>query len=113
MKRKRRSRALASGLDEALRNVEDGADPVWMEQVGEIVRGIARRKETFTTDDVWEVVRARDTLSSSQEPRALGAIMCGMAREGIIESTGYYRKSTDPRCHSRPKAVWHSLVYKK
>jgi hypothetical protein len=44
------------------------------------------------------------------EPRALGAVMKAMARDGKIRATGEYRKSARTDCHARPVAVWRVVL---
>lgn len=56
---------------------------------------------TFTTDDVQERYDV-----AFHEPRAWGAVMRDLARQGQIRSTGEYRQSKQVGCHGRPKRVW-------
>lgn len=41
-----------------------------------------------------------------REKRAMGPLVKGLQREGLIRPTGTYRKSREVGCHARPKAVW-------
>ncbi len=53
----------------------------------------------FTTDDVvWTV--------KFEEPRAMGAVMRRLQKQGRIEATDRTRPSNSKTCHGRPKRVW-------
>jgi hypothetical protein len=70
------------------------------------VNATAKEKSTFTTDDVW----AKIGTTTNTEPRALGGVMIEMAKSQVIRNTGRFQKSTRKACHSRPVAIWESLV---
>lgn len=70
------------------------------------VRGVARTRDEFTTDDVWAVLA--DNAEAVAEPRLMGAVIQRMSRNDEIRPTGTYRKSARPVCHSRPVKVWKS-----
>ena len=87
--------------DEAMGRAERGAGD-WIQRARESVALIALARFDFTTDDVWNALGE----DRPDEPRALGAVMKAMARDGVIRATGEYRKSTRVDCHARPVAVW-------
>jgi hypothetical protein len=88
--------------DEAIARVEANAPERWLQRAHDTVQLIALARFDFTTDHVW------DALGDDRpaEPRALGAVMKAMARDGKIRATGEYRKSERADCHARPVAVW-------
>lgn len=91
-------------LDDALERVDEHADDNWKWFAELVVRRLASAQPTFTTDDVWMELESFDV--STHEPRALGAIMRNLAREGLIRTTDRYVKSDRPECHQRPIPVW-------
>jgi hypothetical protein len=92
--------------DEAIARVEAHAPEGWVQRARETVTLVARSRFDFTTDQVW------DALGDDRphEPRALGAVMKAMARDGAIRATGEYRKSSRVDCHARPVAVWRVVL---
>jgi hypothetical protein len=92
--------------DEAIARVEAHAPEGWVQRARDTVTLIAIARFDFTTDHVW------DALGEDRppEPRALGAVMKAMARDGHIRATGEYRKSTRVDCHARPVAVWRVVL---
>jgi len=88
--------------DEAIARVEAHAPEGWLQRAHDKVQLVALARFDFTTDQVW------DALGEDRpaEPRALGAVMKAMARDGKIRATGEYRKSSRVDCHARPVAVW-------
>ena len=86
--------ARAEAIDRAALGSED-----WLSfWYGSIVNR-AKILGVFTTDDIWE------TIPKPAEPRALGAVLTMMRKDGLISPRGW-RESTDPTCHARPKRVW-------
>lgn len=97
--------AAAAGR-EAVERVGENADPQWMARALDAVRKVARRRPTFTTDDVWAVLYQYDAVPD--EPRAMGAVMIRARALGIVSRTDNYRNSARRRCHGRPVRVWIS-----
>jgi hypothetical protein len=87
-----------------LREVEDHADTDWKAEAMRVIRDLAERRATFTTDDVWQ----RLGHVSTHEPRALGALMKRAASAGVIRATDGWAVSSRPECHGRPVRVWRS-----
>jgi len=90
----------AQARDEAIARVEEHAPIDWMEQARRTVLRLSEGRAFFTSDDVWEI------LGSPPEPRALGAVMQRLSREGKIQATREWRQSVRPECHARPVRVW-------
>jgi hypothetical protein len=80
---------------------EDHADPQWYRSAFVTVKSLGLLGAEFTTDDVWAYL-----VSTTHEPRAMGAVMRQAVRDGFIESTGRYIKSKRPECHMRPILVY-------
>lgn len=104
-----------SVFDLAERKKQDGinlsyshADSVWKEVVRDVLREICNSKPEFTTDEIWDKLAARGIHTG--EPRALGAIIQGAHRSGMIKPTGNYAQSY--RRHKAPIILWQSLIYK-
>ena len=95
-----RRAAAIEARDQALDNVERGAPPVWLDQAEVIVRSLARSHEPFSTDDVW------DYLAVPPEPRAMGAVINRLSRQGVIRKTGRYIQSSRRENHARPVCQW-------
>ena len=72
------------------------------------LRVIARRKNTLTSDDVWEWMRDLDV--STPDHRAMGAVFRNASRDKVIEALPQWEISTRPACHKRPIRKWKSLV---
>lgn len=91
-------------LEEALAAVEQHADTDWKAAAIRVVKGLAARGYTFTTDDVWDALDGLDV--ATHEPRALGAIMRSLSKQKVIIHTGGYTESQRPECHQRPVKIW-------
>jgi hypothetical protein len=95
--------------DEAINRVEANADHVWLTGATEAVRMLARTRDEFTTDDVWNRLDNAG-YQPPHEPRAMGAVMRQAARDGLVVKTDRVRNSVRVECHARPVAVWASLT---
>lgn len=96
--------------DEAIEIVEQNADPNWLVVAEQILMNLAREHARFTTDTFWERAGVRG-VAFVREPRALGALMRHMAKQGIIEPLEEWEKSVRVTCHARPLRVWRSRVF--
>jgi hypothetical protein len=94
--------------DEALVRVARNADATWRDVAARAVRFLAETRREFTTDDVWALLQHYYPELGTHEPRALGAVMRQVAREGYIEATGRYRESGRAVCHRNPKKIWRA-----
>jgi hypothetical protein len=88
--------------DEALARVEANANEEWKRVAYVTALEVAERKHRFTSDDVWDAL----THVSTHEPRAMGAVMKRLHKEGHIQPTSDFITSTSPRSHGRPVRVW-------
>jgi hypothetical protein len=68
----------------------------------------AKRLQSFTTDDVWEALDGWGVAAI--EPRAMGAVMRRLKREGKVKPLQLWQLSKRPECHRRPLRVWHSFL---
>lgn len=94
--------------DKAIEQVERNAYEHWLDVAYEAIRTIAQTEGTFTADEVWRLIDW--TGATTHEPRAMGAVMKRAVKDGLIEPTGQYRKSTRPQCHARPQPVYASRI---
>jgi hypothetical protein len=60
----------------------------------------------FTSEDVLERVGLPRPAGASNANNAVGAMMSGLARQGVIRKTAKRRPSTRPSSHGREIAVW-------
>lgn len=95
-----------TGRDEALKQVEEHAEPEWKDVALRAVRATALVMELFTVDDVWRIGQ----LDPTRENRAMGAVMRNAAAAGWIENTHTTRPSS-LRSHLAPRTVWRSLIF--
>lgn len=91
--------------DAALDQVEEHANPEWLQLAERYVRGLPSGL-SFTTDQVWDAV---GEVATTHEPRALGAVMMRLAREKVVAKTREYRPTTRKQAHARPIPVWSRL----
>ena len=96
--------------DEAIDAVQSGASD-WVESAIAVVRDISTAAAEFTTDRV-EYELARRDIPDPPEKRAMGAVMRIAARRGYVTKTDRTVPSVMPRNHRRPKAIWHSEIYR-
>lgn len=88
----------------AIDQVQEHANPDWLDTARRIVVVLAHSGRPFTTDDVWDELAKHSTVT--HEPRALGAVIRNAARMGLIRSTGTYVKTRRREAHSRPIPEW-------
>ena len=91
--------------DEAVDRVGRNAPTEWKAHATEAVLHVARMTPIFTADEVWQRLEILNQAEGAN-PKALGAVLSSLARDGVIETTGNYRKSVLPRRHQRPVAEW-------
>lgn len=73
----------------------------------EALHDILKSQPEFSADDIWIALGEKGITTG--EPRALGAIIQGAARAGLIKPTGNYVKSI--RRHGSPIPLWISNIY--
>jgi threonine dehydrogenase-like Zn-dependent dehydrogenase len=94
--------------DDAIGRADANASDDWKRAARWAIVSVASTRSELTTDDVWAVLDR--TGYGTHERRALGAAMRAVAAEGVIASTGTYRKSERPESHARPVLVWRSVI---
>lgn len=99
--------AAIKARDTALQRVEDATQPAWITYAEQSIAYLARARQQFTTDDVWEFMHQRG-YDMPHEPRALGALMRNAMKTGQIIATDRYVPSARPECHRRPIRVWRA-----
>ena len=99
--------AATEAKEKALAQVASTTDTNWKQQIIDIVLGYATDTE-FTTDQIWDYCYQHN-IETPHEPRALGAILIGLARNGFVKATDRYRPSHRVACHARPIRVWCRL----
>lgn len=99
------AKASAEARDRAIDQVERAADPDWKATALAAVLQLARSRPELTTDDVWAIAPC-----TTEEPRALGAIMRQAEALGAIKATERWIQSDRVACHRRPLRVWRSLL---
>jgi hypothetical protein len=95
--------ASVDARDEAIARVGANADQLWASRAAAAVRNAARWG-TFTTDDVWATLEREGV--TTHEPRALGAVMKQLERDGTIRPTGQWVQTRRASAHARPIRVW-------
>jgi len=93
---------------EAVEPVTDRS-PAWIAQVVEIIKQVAIKSRDFTTDEVWAECATK--IRTPLEPRIMGVALKQAQTNAWIDKTDRVRKSTRPACHSRPVAIWRSLIH--
>lgn len=89
--------------EEAIKQVEENADALWVLQAESVVEFLAERRRYFTTDDVWDLL-----IESPREPRAMGAVMRRAQADGLITPTDKWQMTRRASSHSRPIRIWKS-----
>jgi hypothetical protein len=69
----------------------------------EAVLSIARRRLTFTVDDLHVLEPMIESLH--RDRRVLGAVLASLRKQGLIAPVNYER-STRKECHNRPIMRW-------
>jgi hypothetical protein len=91
------------------------AERTWLRGIFSCVLKVARSNSTFIIDDVWDQIEAAQRSGRLErtriDNRIFGVIFRFLASEGVIDSSGYFVKSTRPG--SRPVTVWTSGVYRR
>lgn len=89
----------------------------WIKGVFGIMLRVARKNKQFTMDDIWAELDKSYTKGDLQDisidHRILGPMLRHLVREGLIDASGYYVKSTRVGGGSRPITVWTSHLYSK
>ena len=98
------------GLDLKERGMEQAKSAhdvqTWKQQVVEAVQQLADNGWAFTSEDVLSYVGLPRLEVGTNANNAVGAMMNGMAKRGIIQKTSERRKSRRPSSHGAEIAVW-------
>lgn len=95
--------------DRAIALAESHADEVWKGLVQYAIRELARTHSTFTSEAVWHFMEERFPDFATHERRAMGPMMQGAAKDGLIAPTDEFVKGERPSRHAAPIRVWRSL----
>jgi hypothetical protein len=91
----------------------DAVQQEWLRVVFTAINRTTRRHSTFTMDHIWaEIDKAveKGTLPKAQiDHRILGPMLRHMAKNGLVDTTGYFTKATRTGGGSRPVAIWRTL----
>jgi hypothetical protein len=90
----------------ALRAHHEAMDAAWLAESLPILRTIAERQPTLTTDDVWTAI-----LSPPRDPRTgMSMLMRTAARMGLIAQTEKTQQTIRQTSGGRRVRIWRSLV---
>lgn len=92
--------------DDGITRAEVHANPEWKDAARAAVAWCAHMRPTFTADDVWARLEAT-TDCSTHNPAALGPVVLGLAREGLIVKTGRMVRTKYARRH-RDLVEWRA-----
>jgi hypothetical protein len=93
---------------DAITQVTEHADGTWWAASMRAINHLAKTRDTFTADDVLELVEAQGYRT--KENRAMGGVMRHAQTKGIIEITDVFEPSHNKRKHASPTRVWRSLI---
>ena len=103
-------------FDQAERKKQEGINlsyrnttTIWKEAAADALLHVAKNYFEFTSDAIWDRLASQGIHTG--ENRALGAVIQGGVRAGVIEFTGEYKPTVRPIGHKGPKAVWRSRIY--
>lgn len=95
--------------DEAMDEVEGGADPDWLRAAHQCVRNAARQFPMITTDHVFALL---DPLPvTTRDTRAIGPVMKQAGSDGVLQATERFEPCRRGKRHASPLRVWLSLIY--
>lgn len=97
--------------DEAIDRSDQNADPAWREAYYTALCDVARVKETFTADDVWERLAEVEHTANTKDNRAAGGIIMRAKKDGIIRLTDRVEPSRRKHCHRMLQRVYESLIF--
>lgn len=98
---------IAQTREEAIQRVEHNADGDWKAVAYSTGLRLAQSRETFTSEDIFD---AMPPTVSTHEPRAMGAVIRALKRDGIVAATDRFVTSTSLVGHGRPSRVWRSML---
>lgn len=97
--------------DEGMRLVDEHADELWKRDMTALLREVLETLPIFTTDDVFDLARAKGVTSTTRDRRALGPIVMRAAKAGLCAKVNCApRPSNRKELHASPLSVWRSLI---
>jgi hypothetical protein len=96
--------------DAGIARVESGCDPTFRGAAFAAILYLAERREEFTTDPVWLLLR-RWGVATPEEPRVMAVPIGDARRRGLIAKTARTVPSVRPESHMAELRVWRSLIY--
>jgi hypothetical protein len=94
----------AIAVEQVIVQVEKNNDEDWKALALEAVRKTCLSRNSFISDDIWEV----GNLPSTREDRALGPVLMKASKFGWCSRTSDMRPSK--RSHGSGKPVWRSRL---
>lgn len=85
------------------------ANDAWKEAVYGQILEVARRKETFTSYDVW--LRSLTLAEKTHDGRAIGIVIRQAQANGVMVPTGQYFKN--PNRNGSPAPIYRSQIFKQ
>jgi hypothetical protein len=95
----------------AIDQVEQNANPDWLDAACAVAVSIAREYQEFTSVEVEERMRLRHPTITTHEARAMGPVMKWCEHNRIAKQTGETVRDPRPHCHQQYKTVWESLIF--
>jgi hypothetical protein len=89
--------------DEGIQLVSNN-NPDWIDEAYSVIAELARRKQPFTSDDVW-----KNVTSLPKNNSAMGAVFRIAVADKIVVPTQQFILSARPSAHSRPIRVWMGI----
>lgn len=87
------------------------ANPEWKRLVYGVLKALAQKQATVTTDQLWDALDEMGAIPEQREPRALGGVVRCLVRDGVLAPSLEYKLCARPSMHKRPIRVWKSLVF--
>jgi hypothetical protein len=97
--------------DKAVDRSNANADPAWREAYFGALVDVARVKEYFTADDIWERLAKVEHAANTRDNRAAGGCITRAKRDGVIRLTDRVEPSRRKHCHQMIQRVYQSLIY--
>ena len=99
---------IALSRDVAIRQVDQNADADWKSVAYATGFQLAQRQQSITSEEIFD---AMPSDVGTHEPRAMGAVMRKLSKDGVISPSNEFVRSTSVRGHGRPSRVWKSRVF--
>lgn len=100
-----------NAMMEGIAKADAAANPTWKDYMYDLVVEVAKNKQQFTSDDVFELHDTDPTAPITHERRAFGPVILRAMRNGICTSSGQWVPSVRPEVHMNRITLWNSLIY--